>query len=295
MQKLIDAFLQDLAFVEGLSSNTLAAYRQDLKLLANWLPSQESSVVWGLRTEQLEDFLWELTKAGRKAKSIARMISTLKRFYLWGIEKEFTASDPAGILKSPKFEVKLPIVLSEQQVERLIQAPDLTTPLGLRDRAILELMYASGLRVSEVVNLPVEQINLSVGMVQVVGKGSKERLVPLGEQAIEAIEQYLENGRALLVGKKWVETLFVSRIGRPMTRQTLWHRIKNLALQVDIQGDLSPHSLRHAFATHLLNHGADLRSVQLLLGHSDLSTTQIYTHVAKARLQSIHQQHHPRG
>lgn len=288
-------FLQDLAFVEGLSPNTISAYRQDLKLLAKWMERQDISNAFTVNTQQLEDFLWELTKAGRKPKSIARLISSLKRFYLWAIEQQHTDLDPAGVLKSPKLDAKLPVVLTEEQVERLLNAPDLTTALGIRDRAILELMYASGLRVSEVVNLPFEQINLSVGMVQVVGKGSKERVVPIGEQAIEAVEQYLTASRPILVGNKMVSTLFVSRLARPMTRQTLWHRVKNLAASVDIQGDLSPHGLRHAFATHLLNHGADLRSVQLLLGHSDLSTTQIYTHVAKARLQSIHQQHHPRG
>lgn len=293
--KIFNEFLQDLEFVDGLSRNTIAAYRQDLKLLQNWLLDQPQQSLWRLTTEQLEDFLWTLVQQGRKAKSTVRLISSLKRFYLWANEQGYTQIDPAGRLKSPKIEAKLPLVISEQQVERLLYAPDLTTPLGLRDRAILELMYASGLRVSEVVNLPLAQLNLSVGMVQVVGKGAKERVVPLGEQAIDALEQYLAGARAVLVGQKWVETLFVSRIGRPMTRQTLWHRIKKLAEQVDIQGDLSPHSLRHAFATHLLNHGADLRSVQLLLGHSDLSTTQIYTHVAKARLKSIHQQHHPRG
>ena len=199
------------------------------------------------------------------------------------------------LFRSPKLPQSIPTVISEQHVIDLINAPDTTTALGLRDRAILELMYASGLRVSEVVELPFGQINLSAGLVQVTGKGSKERIVPIGELAIEWLEKYLISSRPVLVKQKLVETLFVSRIGRSMTRQTLWHRVKNLAFQVGIPGNLSPHTLRHAFATHLLNHGADLRTVQLLLGHSDLSTTQIYTHVAKERLQKVHQQHHPRG
>ena len=189
----------------------------------------------------------------------------------------------------------IPSVISEKQVEDLLNAPDVMSSLGLRDRAILEMMYACGLRVSEVVELPFEQVNLSAGLVQVMGKGSKERIIPLGEVAIEWIERYLKESRPILVKGRWISTLFISRIGRPMTRQTLWHRVKNLAFDAGIQGKLSPHTLRHAFATHLINHGADLRTVQLLLGHSDLSTTQIYTHVAKERLHQLHQQHHPRG
>lgn len=292
----LKAFIYHLQFVEGLSANTLAAYRQDLKLLFRWM--DEVSIkgsVWELRDEQLQDFLWQMHQQGRKPKSIARLISSLKRFFLWAIQQEVSQNDPTSHLSAPKLPEKLPTVLSEQQVEWLLMSPDITTPLGLRDRAILELMYASGLRVSEVVNLPFEQVNLSAGMVQVTGKGSKERVVPIGEAAIEMISLYLQKARPVLVGEKWVETLFVSRLGRSMTRQTLWHRVKNLAADVGIEVPLSPHTLRHAFATHLLNHGADLRSVQLLLGHSDLSTTQIYTHIAKNRLQSIHQQHHPRG
>lgn len=293
--EFLEPFLQDLQFVDGLSKNTLAAYRQDLKLLANWMQDSNLPDVWKLEKTQLEDFIWQKIQEERKPKSIARLISSLKRFYLWGIDRQFTESDPATTLKSPILPEKLPTVLSEQQVENLINAPDCTTALGIRDRAILELMYASGLRVSEVVELPFNQLNLSAGMVLVSGKGSKERVVPMGEVAIEAVEEYLLRARPELVKNRPVETLFVSRMGRPMTRQTLWHRIKNLAAVAGIETEISPHTMRHAFATHLLNHGADLRSVQLLLGHSDLSTTQIYTHVAKARLQKVHQQHHPRG
>ncbi|QBZ82657.1 Tyrosine recombinase XerD [Hydrogenovibrio crunogenus] len=289
----ITDFIQYLRLNEGLSENTLQAYQRDLKKTQLALGKTDLSQA---SREQLEDYLFQLHVDQVNPRSIARCLSALKRFYVFLILHNRIQLDPAAQLKAPQLIKKIPSVISENQVEALLNAPDLTTPLGVRDKAILELMYASGLRVSEVVNLPYEQLNLSAGLVQVVGKGNKERIVPIGQIAIEAIEAYLKSARPALVGKhKWVSTLFVSRIGRTMTRQTLWHRIKNLALQADIRSQLSPHGLRHAFATHLINHGADLRTVQLLLGHSDLSTTQIYTHVAKERLQSIHHQHHPRG
>lgn len=289
-------FLNFLTITEGLSPNTIAAYKKDLQIYqAWWKESHEDLSVVDATKVQVEAFLLHLQAQGRKEKSNARLLSTLKRFYQWGVVYGHFQADPTALLKSPKIPRSIPSVMNENQVEDLLNRPDTTTPLGLRDRAILELMYASGLRVSEVVELPFEQLNLSAGLVQVTGKGSKERIVPIGEVAIEWIERYLQSARPQLVKQKWVNTLFVSRIGRPMTRQTLWHRVKNLAFDAGIQGKLSPHSLRHAFATHLINHGADLRTVQLLLGHSDLSTTQIYTHVAKERLHRIHQQHHPRG
>ncbi|MBD3754119.1 MAG: site-specific tyrosine recombinase XerD [Gammaproteobacteria bacterium] len=293
---ICEEFLNQLAFVEGLSANTLAAYRKDLQLYLAWWDSQSfNSSIQQAGKLHIEDFLLSMQDQGRKAKSNARLLSTLKRFYQWLALNERIASDPTALLKAVKIPREIPSVISEKQVDELLNAPDVMTPLGLRDRAILELMYASGLRVSEVVELPFEQVNLSAGLVQVTGKGSKERIVPMGEVAIEWIGRYLRDARPQLVGQKWVPTLFVSRIGRPMTRQTLWHRVHQLAFAAGIYGKLSPHGLRHAFATHLLNHGADLRTVQLLLGHSDLSTTQIYTHVAKERLHRIHQQHHPRG
>ncbi|MBN2866416.1 MAG: site-specific tyrosine recombinase XerD [Thiotrichales bacterium] len=293
---LFTDFLTVLAVNDGLSTNTLAAYRKDLQIYQSWWLTEKTGFDFKQASKSdLEDFLFFLQQQGRQDKSNARLLSTLKRFYQWGSSFDYLNADPTALLKSPKLPKPIPTVISEQQVVDLICAPDTTTPLGLRDRAILELMYASGLRVSEVVELPFGQINLSAGLVQVTGKGSKERIVPIGEVAIEWIEKYLTSSRPVLVKQKWVETLFVSRIGRSMTRQTLWHRVKNLAFAAGIPGKLSPHTLRHAFATHLLNHGADLRTVQLLLGHSDLSTTQIYTHVAKERLHKIHQQHHPRG
>ena len=293
---LFTDFLTVLAVNDGLSTNTLAAYRKDLQIYQAWWLSEKNGFNFKQASKtDLEDFMFYLQQQGRQAKSNARLLSTLKRFYQWGSSFDYLDADPTALLKAPKLPQPIPTVISEQQVVDLINAPGTTTPLGLRDRAILELMYASGLRVSEVVELPFGQINLSAGLVQVTGKGSKERIVPIGEVAIEWVEKYLVSSRPILVKQKWVETLFVSRIGRTMTRQTLWHRVKNLSFNAGIPGKLSPHTLRHAFATHLLNHGADLRTVQLLLGHSDLSTTQIYTHVAKERLHKIHQQHHPRG
>ena len=288
-------FLSYLALSEGLSTNTISAYKTDLQLYQAWLFDVHKQTIEGVSPEGIESFMLYLHNEGRKEKSNARLLSTLKRFYQWGAANEYFEADPTALVKSPKLPKSIPKTITEAQVEALLYSPDEYTPLGIRDRAILELMYASGLRVSEVVELPFEQINLSAGLVQVTGKGNKERIVPIGELAIEWIEKYIKESRPSLVKNKWVHTLFVSRIGRPMTRQTLWHRVTNLAFDAGIHTKLSPHTLRHAFATHLINHGADLRTVQLLLGHSDLSTTQIYTHVAKERLHKLHQQHHPRG
>ena len=294
----VQQFLQSLQFQEGLSENTCLAYRQDLVLFWKQLQrSQQTAKLLSPKqiTESLLNEGLLAIASTLKARSQARLLSTLKRLFQWLYQQELIEANPALQLKAVKLGSALPKTLSEAQVEALLAAPDMTTPLGIRDRTILEVMYATGLRVSELVNLTFEQLNLSAGMVQVMGKGRKERIVPLGEFAVEWIERYLTESRPALVKHKRVPTLFVSRIGRPMTRQTLWHRIRALAEQAGLPANLSPHILRHAFATHLLNHGADLRTVQLLLGHSDLSTTQIYTHVANERLQKVHQQHHPRG
>lgn len=289
-----DGFLKVLAINEGLSQNTVLAYKTDLKKFERWLAETEKSVLH-LQRSDIEDFQWSLIQVGLSDRSVARVFSTLKRFYAYLVQEHLIKTNPTELLTSPKITQKIPSVLSEAQIIDLLNAPDVSTALGIRDKAILETMYATGLRVSELVTLPFEQVSLSAGLVQVTGKGNKERIVPLGELAIDAIQVYLKDSRPSLVNNKWVESLFVSRLGRTMTRQTLWHRVKILSDQAGIQANLSPHGLRHAFATHLINHGADLRAVQLLLGHSDLSTTQIYTHVAKERLQKIHQQHHPRG
>ncbi|BBP44055.1 tyrosine recombinase XerD [Thiosulfativibrio zosterae] len=288
-------FIQSLRILDGLSENTLSAYQNDLKNYQAWLNLQGFSDLLSISSAQLEDYVFALFEQDKQPKSIARAISSLKRFYQFCVVQNLILQDPAALLKPPKLSAMIPKVISESQIEALLNAPDVLSVLGLRDRAILELAYSSGLRVSELVELPYEQINLSAGLVQVTGKGNKERIVPVGEEAIDWLQKYLQTSRPSLVKQKWVGTLFVSRIGRPMTRQTLWHRIKHLAAEAGIVMNLSPHSLRHAFATHLVNHGADLRTVQLLLGHADLSTTQIYTHVAKARLQALHHKHHPRG
>jgi integrase/recombinase XerD len=291
----IHDFLVFLSVSEGLSNNTISAYKTDLQLYQAWLSDNDLLCFELIERSHIEDLMYHLQESGRKAKSNARLLSTLKRFYQWAVVNSLFASDPTALLKAPKIPQSIPTVITEQQVVALLEAPDITTVLGIRDRAILELMYASGLRVSEVVGLPFEQLNLSAGLVQVTGKGSKERIVPIGEIAIEWLELYIKKSRPVLAKQRWIPSLFISRIGRTMMRQTLWHRVKNLAYDAGIRSKLSPHTLRHAFATHLINHGADLRTVQLLLGHSDLSTTQIYTHVAKERLHKLHQQHHPRG
>lgn len=296
-EQALDSFSEHLIFADGLSLNTLDAYKRDLTLWAKWLAGRGGTDdAWQSATlEDLQKFILDLQDKKRAERSIARLVSTLKRFYQFSVTELGLEKNPAELLSSPKVIAAIPTVLNEKSVENLLAAPDTATALGLRDRAILELMYASGLRVSEVVSLPLNQLNLNAGLVMVTGKGNKERLVPLGDYAAEWLERYLAISRPELIKDKKVDTLFLSRLGRPMTRQTLWHRIHNLAQEAGIVGNLSPHGLRHAFATHLINHGADLRTVQLLLGHSDLSTTQIYTHVAKERLQSLHQQHHPRG
>ncbi|MBN2647428.1 MAG: site-specific tyrosine recombinase XerD [Thiotrichales bacterium] len=289
----LEAFLDYLAYNQGLSANTLDAYRTDLQRFNLWL-GQQSRPWQELGAVELESFLVQAMN-GYQSSSSARLLSSLKRFYRWAQQQALLTEDPLSQLRAPKVQRKIPQVLSEKHIESLLAAPDLSTPLGLRDQAILELMYASGLRVSEVVELPFEQLNLNAGVVQVTGKGAKERIVPIGQWAAESLARYLQQARPVLTLGKTVPTLFVSRLGRPMTRQTLWHRVRQLAQKAGIVSELSPHGLRHAFATHLLNHGADLRSLQLLLGHSDLSTTQIYTQVAKQRLQALHRQHHPRA
>lgn len=294
----VQQFLQSMQFQEGLSENTCLAYRRDLVLFWKQLQRQKGATevmhISEITEEVLNEALLSLTQ-DLKDRSQARLISSLKRLFQWLYQQGAIELNPTLKLKQVKLGSPLPKVISEEQVEALLAAPETETPLGIRDRAILEVMYATGLRVSELVALKFEQLSLSAGMVQVMGKGNKERIVPLGEFAIEWVSRYLTEARPALVKQKRVPTLFVSRIGRPMTRQTLWHRIRVLAEQAGLPKNLSPHVLRHAFATHLLNHGADLRTVQLLLGHSDLSTTQIYTYVANERLQKVHQQHHPRG
>lgn len=294
--EIIDAFVDAMWLESGLSKNTLSAYRSDLKQFALFLsePSVDKNLLSVTQVE-VQKYLAMCLASGVKASSSSRILSTLRRFYRYQIRENVLQEDPCNHVLSPKLGRPLPKAMSETEVEALLEAPDLHKALGVRDRAMLETLYATGLRVSELVELKVNEVNLMVGVLRIVGKGSKERLVPIGEQATDWIEKYLKNARASLIKDKVSDAVFVTTRGGSMTRQAFWYLIKKYALIADIQADLSPHTLRHAFATHLLNHGADLRSIQMLLGHSDLSTTQIYTHIAKQRLQSMHAQHHPRG
>ncbi len=290
--ELIQAFL-DAAWLEsGLSKNTLSAYRSDLNLFAQYLDALSLNEAGA---SDIQRYLAHLLSQSSKATSVARFLSTLRRYYRYQIRGGQLVVDPSAHIRSPKQGRKLPSSLSESQVEALLAAPDSTKSLGLRDRAMLELLYATGLRVSELVQLQLLELNLPVGLVRIVGKGNKERLVPLGEQALDWIGRYLNEARPDILKQQRSDAVFITARGGAMTRQAFWHLIKKYALIADIVQPLSPHTLRHAFATHLLNHGADLRSVQMLLGHADLSTTQIYTHVARERLQSLHSAHHPRG
>ncbi|WP_286241018.1 site-specific tyrosine recombinase XerD [Neptuniibacter halophilus] len=279
---------------KGLSENTLSSYRRDLLQFAGWLFTRNMDLLTCSRADLQQYLTWRVREKLR-ASSTARMLSCLRGFYHYLLREEQISEDPTLLVESPKKGRRLPKTLTEQDVIALLEAPELNDPVQFRDRAMLELLYATGLRVTELVSLQLHEVNLNQGVIRVMGKGGKERLVPMGEEAISWVRQYLRQVRPLLMGEQVADVLFPSRRGQQMTRQTFWHRVKRHALIAGIDKPLSPHVLRHAFATHLLNHGADLRVVQMLLGHSDLSTTQIYTHVAKHRLQSLHQQHHPRG
>ncbi|PAU65391.1 site-specific tyrosine recombinase XerD [Pseudomonas sp. PIC25] len=291
---LIDRFLESLWMEKGLSAHTLSAYRSDLSLFHGWLQERDIELAKAGRDAILDHLGWRLDN-GYKARSTARFLSGLRGFYRFLLRESVIEVDPTLQVELPQLGRPLPKSLSETDVEALLAAPELDDPIGLRDRAMLEVLYACGLRVTELVSLTLEQVNLRQGVLRVFGKGSKERLVPMGEEAIVWVERYLREARPFLLDGKPSDVLFPSLRGEQMTRQTFWHRIKHQARVAGIVKPLSPHTLRHAFATHLLNHGADLRVVQMLLGHSDLSTTQIYTHIARARLQELHARHHPRG
>jgi integrase/recombinase XerD len=290
----IEQFADALWMERGLSDNTLAAYRNDLAGLARWLSQHDKTLCTAQRTDLL-DYLSHRVIDGARPRTTARLLSSMRRFYRYLVRENRVREDPSVRIDAPRIGRPLPDSLTEQEVDALLHAPDTGDKLGLRDRAMLELLYACGLRVSELVGLAAEQVNLTQGVVRLTGKGNKERLVPLGEEAIDWLQRYLDESRPLLVREQAVSFLFLSRLGRGMARQTFWHRLRQYAQVTGISKHLSPHTLRHAFATHLLNHGADLRVVQMLLGHSDLSTTQIYTHVARERLKDLHAQHHPRG
>jgi integrase/recombinase XerD len=291
---LIEQFL-DAAWAErGLSNNTLDAYRRDLGKLAAYLQQQGLELQTAGR-EQLLSFLALEVRSGRSPRSLSRYLSGFRQFYRWLLRERRISADPTALIESPKLGRGLPKAISEEQVERLLAAPDTGTALGLRDRAMLELMYATGLRVSELTGLELSNLGMGRGVVRVLGKGGKERLVPLGEEARSWVQRYLDTARPELLKGAACSHVFVTARQAGMTRQSFWHRLRHHARQAGISTTLSPHGLRHSFATHLLNHGADLRVVQLLLGHSDLSTTQIYTHVAREGLKRLHEQHHPRG
>lgn len=291
---LIDRFLDALWLEKGLSDNTRDSYRSDLALFNGWLQERNADLPSAGREVILDHLAWRVENA-YKPRSTARFLSGARGFYRYLLREKLISVDPTLQIDMPQLGKPLPKSLSEADVEALLTAPDLSEPIGERDRAMLEVLYACGLRVTELISLTLEQVNLRQGVLRVMGKGSKERLVPMGEEAIVWVERYLRGARDELLGGKPSDVLFPSTRGDQMTRQTFWHRIKHQATVAGIGKSLSPHTLRHAFATHLLNHGADLRVVQMLLGHSDLSTTQIYTHVARARLQELHAKHHPRG
>jgi integrase/recombinase XerD len=293
-ERHLECFLDALWLEEGLAENTLIAYRRDLESFSRWLYPQGRALIEAQREDLLAYLAHQLEMSG-KARSAARSVSSLRRFYRYLVRERVRDNDPSARIEAPRLGRPLPKSLTEEEVEALLVAPDLGCSLGLRDRAMLETLYATGLRVSELVNLTLPQLNTRQGVVRLSGKGNKERLVPLGEVALSWLDRYSREVRPELLKAQISEVLFLTQRRAAMTRQAFWYLIKRYARQAGIRKTLSPHTLRHAFATHLLNHGADLRVVQMLLGHADLSTTQIYTHVARARLQQLHQQHHPRG
>jgi integrase/recombinase XerD len=290
----IDRFADALWIEDGLAANTLAAYRRDLTLYADWLAREQGRAIG--ETTESDLLAYAVARhSGTKASSANRRLTVFKRFFRWALREHLIAADPTLKMSGAKAPLRVPKTLSEAQVEALLAAPEVDTPLGLRDRTMLELMYASGLRVSELVTLKTVHLSLTEGALRVTGKGSKERLVPFGEEARAWLERYLAEARGEILQGQASDALFVTARGGPMTRQMFWKLIKAHALRGGVQVPLSPHTLRHAFATHLLNHGADLRAVQMLLGHADISTTTIYTHVARERLKALHAQHHPRA
>ncbi|MGZ8253048.1 MAG: site-specific tyrosine recombinase XerD [Methylophilaceae bacterium] len=293
-QALLDDFIDRIWLEEGLARNTLDSYRQDLEQFSAWVQKVAEKSLLQVEQGDIQQYL-AFKFPTSKPRTISRLIASLRRLYRFALRENKISVDPTLQIESPKLPRSLPKSLSEDDVVALLNAPDLNEAIGLRDRAMLEILYASGLRVSELVGLKVTEVSLSEGVVRVTGKGSKTRLVPMGEVAVDWISRYLNEGRPQILEKRLSDSMFVTQRGSAMTRQAFWYLIKRYALLAGINKHMSPHVLRHAFATHLLNHGADLRVVQMLLGHSDISTTQIYTHVARERLKQLHSVHHPRG
>ena len=292
--KIIDQFIDHLWLEDGLSKNTLTSYRFDLSIFVSWLAETKKIELLDVSELEIQEFL-AFKFPTSKSRSISRLLATLRRFFRFLLRENKIKEDPTLKIQTPKIPKSLPKSLSEDEVEGLLEAPDIKTDVGMRDRSMLELLYACGLRVSELVGIQLTEVILSDGVIRVTGKGSKTRLVPMGEEAVDWIKKYLAESRQNILNKQTSKFLFVTNRGGEMTRQAFWYLIKKYALMANIEKPMSPHILRHAFATHLINHGADLRVVQMLLGHSDISTTQIYTHVARERLKKLHQEHHPRG
>jgi integrase/recombinase XerD len=290
----VSRFLDAVWMERGLSSNTLAAYRADLTALARWLTERQVPIMHTTRAD-LQDFIAFRVHAGARPRSTARQLSSFRRFFRYLMRESVIREDPTAQIAMPKIGRSLPKSLTEEEVESLLGAPVVSDPLGNRDRTMLEVLYATGLRVSELVNLRHGQVNTNAGVIRILGKGNRERLIPLGEEAMRWLKDFAQGSRSEILLERQTDYLFPTRRGDRMTRQAFWHIIKRYARKAGIGKELSPHTQRHAFATHLLNHGADLRVVQMLLGHSDLSTTQIYTHVARERLKELHSTHHPRG
>ena len=293
-EAIIDKFLDAIWMERGLSANTLGAYRADLVALRRWLAERDASLVYATRSDLLAFIAWR-TEQGAKPRSTARQLSSFRRFFRFLLRENMIKEDPTIKIDMPRIGRSLPQSLTEGEVESLLAAPNINDPLGHRDRTMLEVLYATGLRVSELINLKQSEINLNQGVLRIVGKGDRERLIPLGEEAQNWIRDFIAGPRSEILLERQTDYLFPTRRGDRMTRQAFWHIIKRYSKQADISSKMSPHTLRHAFATHLLNNGADLRVVQMLLGHSDLLTTQIYTHVARTRMKEMHSQHHPRG
>jgi integrase/recombinase XerD len=294
--RVLDRFCDGLWLADGLARNTLESYRRDVRGFAAWLEGAHGRSLVEAQAADLQRHLaWQVEEKRSSPRSTGRLVSALRRFYQFAVREGLRADDPAAFLDRPRLPRSLPKSLSEAEVEALLAAPEVETAAGLRDRAMLETLYASGLRVSELVGLKPVQVSLDMGVVRVLGKGSKERLTPLGEEAVAWIQRYVASARPELLAGRKSDALFVTARGGPMTRQAFWALVKRHARKAGIARAISPHTLRHAFATHLINHGADLRVVQLLLGHADISTTQIYTHVARERLKALHAKHHPRG
>ena len=291
-KQLIDLFIDTLWVENGLSQNTLSAYASDLRIFNKSLAKKP---LYEAANSDIALFLSQRYDQGISSRSSARILSSLRRFYTYLLRENHINTDPTALIETPRIGRPLPSSLSEHDVELLLNAPEPSSILGSRDKAMLEMLYATGLRVSELVSLTTNQINLRQGVLRVIGKGNKERLTPVGEQAMDCLDDYMQHSRKVLLSERPCNVIFVTNRAAGMTRQAFWHIIKRYAKKADIAKELSPHTLRHAFATHLLNHGADLRVVQLLLGHSDLSTTQIYTHIANERLKDLHSKYHPRG